>query len=116
MDFEDADIFYANGVQTEGAWYLKSLATRNAQGLRTGTDDFGTSGAPWNSFILDKTAPSLITQDTNMPVSDNRHVDIGEGDLITVQFNVQDALSATSQIKAVFESPSGAQTKTIIMI
>ena len=66
-------------------------------------------------FAVDKTAPFLTIQDTNLPVPDNRHVDIGEDDLITIQFNVQDALSEVSEIKAVFESPTGAQTRTIII-
>ena len=82
------------------------------------TDEAGNSTEqPLTLYIndLDDTAPFLITQDTNLPISSNRHIDVGDGNVISVQFNVDDAQSTTKEIKAVFESPSGTQTRTIII-
>ena len=64
---------------------------------------------------VDDSAPFLITQDTNLPIASNRHIDVGDGNIISVQFNVDDAQSTTKEIKAVFESPSGTQTRTIVI-
>ena len=62
---------------------------------------------------LDDTAPFLITQDTNLPISSNRHINVGDDGVISVQFNVEDTQSTIKEIQAVFESPSGAQSRTI---
>ena len=64
---------------------------------------------------VDDTAPFLITQDTNLPIASNRHINVGDDGVISVQFNVEDTQSTTAQIKAVFESPSGAQTRVIVI-